>query len=94
MQYIFNLCASASTTVASVETPNRRGVLQGDPLSSYLFNFMMDLALERLDETLGAFYDGESQVCFMAFADDLVLIGKDPKSLQLLLDHLSDTLRP
>ena len=94
VQYISNLYAAASTTVAGAATPNRKGVLQGDPLSSYLFNFVMDLALERLDEALGAIYDEESRICFMAFADDLVLIGKDPKSLQTLLDQLSDALRP
>ena len=93
VKYITNLYSLASTTVAGVETPNRRGVLQGDPLSSHLFNFVLDLALKKLTEALGKEIGG-NRICFIAFADDLVLVGKDPESLQKLLDELSHALRP
>lgn len=94
VQYIANLYNQASTTVAGLDTPNRKGVLQGDPLSSYLFNYVMDLALMRLEESLGPKIVDNLRICFIAFADDLVLIGKDPKSLQKLLDDLFEALRP
>ena len=94
VKYIANLYTHASTTVAGENTPNRKGVLQGDPLSSHLFNYVLDLALKKLSNDKGSSLINGSRICFIAFADDLVLVGKDPTALKELLEELQEKLRP
>lgn len=55
------------------------GVPQEDPISPLLFNLYMDPLLERLDLITGGEGNG--------FADDIMLMGKDEKTLQDLLDQ-------
>lgn len=72
----------------------RRGVKQGDPLSSMLFNMVLDPLLERLQDQGGGLQVGNYSISVLAFADDLVLLASDPVSAQLQLDtvvnHLAD----
>jgi len=51
-----------------------RGVRQGDPLSSVLFNSVFDIALRSLDETIGVRVGG-ARIGSLAYADDLLLFS-------------------
>jgi hypothetical protein len=65
----------------------RRGVKQGDPLSPYIFNAIINPLLEQL-ENLGGFTINDSQsISSLAFADDLILVADDHDAAQKLLTH-------
>src|SRR5690606_14267534 len=51
------------------------GVRQGDPLSSVLFNGVIDGLLCSLDTNIGFRVDQSTRINAMAFADDLILIA-------------------
>lgn len=50
------------------------GVLQGDPLSPVVFNYLIDGALRALDGNIGYNLKGQTINC-MAFADDIILVS-------------------
>lgn len=60
------------------------GVPQGDPVSPSLFNFLMDDLLESIDRRFGI--DCQSASCY---ADDVLLLARDRKRCQDLLDVCS-----
>jgi hypothetical protein len=49
------------------------GVKQGDPLSPYLFNAIMNPFLEQLEELRGYTIDDDQSISTLAFADHLML---------------------
>lgn len=65
--------------------PNR-GVCQGDPHSPTLFLAVLDFVLRSLDENLGTSFTDNSRICFLAYADDVMLLARDAVCLQKLLD--------
>ncbi len=71
-----------------------RGVRQGEPFSGYLFNMVVDLALEQLDSSIGVNV-GEVEKYNLAYADDVVLFSSIPRGLQQQLDafctHLTES---
>ena len=69
----------------------RCGVKQGDPLSSYIFNFVIDELLKRIPPEIGVDIDG-TKVNVLAFADDLVLVASTEVGLQKLIDTTADFL--
>ena len=62
-----------------------RGVKQGDPLSSVLFNLVIDHLLRSLLRECGLRF-GDGIIRAMAFAD-MNLIAETPQGLQALIDH-------
>ena len=70
----------------------KRGVKQGDPLSPLLFNLAIEPIIERLsNQTLGIKV-GNTRLAVLAFADDLIMIGKDRSEAQRQLRYLSEYL--
>ena len=72
----------------------RRGVLQGDTLSPLLFLLIMQIALQALSSTCpnyGYRTSPDNQEHFLkCFADDLTVITKNPKQLQLAISKLEE----
>ena len=87
--YIRNLYKKASTNILGKEVKITRGVLQGDPLSPYLFNICLDWALASLPAGIGASLAGEA-LPYIAYADDVALTARTPLGLQALIDALVD----
>lgn len=68
-----------------------RGVRQGDPLSPWIFNLIMNRVLEAVPEQVGYRLSGAT-VGVLAFADDLVLIGSTVRGAQLALERVEEAL--
>ena len=66
----------------------KRGVLQGDPLSPTLFNFVMHEVVDNLNSNIGAQL-GDTTIPNLMFADDTVLFGETARDLQENLDKFS-----
>ena len=69
-----------------------QGVRQGDPLSCWIFNAVIDWALESLDPALG-WGDEPLRVNHAAFADDIWLCEDSVIGLQFLVDQVVAALR-
>lgn len=54
----------------------KRGVKQGYPLSPLIFNLALDPIIEKLDETMQSVSLRDERVSILAFADDLILLGR------------------
>ena len=87
--YIKNLYKKASTNIMGKEMNITRGVLQGDPLSPYLFNICLDWALASLPAGIGACL-ADVALPYIAYADDVALTARTPLGLQALIDALVD----
>ena len=86
-----DLYIGATTSVLGKKVPINVGVKQGDPLSSVLFNLVIDMALDGIGDKLGVSYLGE-KISWMAFADDLVILASSRATLQELITTITDRL--
>ena len=67
------------------------GILQGDPLSGYIFNIALDWAYDGLDPELG-FKVGERTITNMLFADDGILLTGSKRAAQQQMSRLEERL--
>lgn len=86
--------------------PVRRGVIEDDPLSPFLFNLAIKFLLkewniEDMKRNNGSLVEKDLVLCAFAFADDLVPGGKDRESLTRIteramqqLSHIGITVNP
>ena len=81
---ITDLYTGCTTTIGGDAIKINRGVKQGDPLSSVLFNLVVEMALSDIPEKLGVMFQGNT-LCYLAFADDLVIIARNRACLQKLV---------
>jgi hypothetical protein len=80
-----NLKTTIEHRGTKIEIPIRRGVKQGDPLSPFLFNAILDPLLDRLEQRKGFDIDGPHNISTIAFADDLMLLATSKDDAQALL---------
>lgn len=97
IQQILHQYASSYTSItccgkASKVIPMLRGVKQGDPLSPVIFNLITDEFLSNLNADYGIEL-GDQRVPAIAYADDLVLFGRDVYSTQITLDQVFNFLK-
>jgi hypothetical protein len=90
LRYIRNLYAASRVRIAELTVPVRSGILQGDPLSGYLFNYVMLWCFEELNGSIGFRVDQSTVVNYSAFADDTVLFAGTRRGLQTNLDQLTN----
>ncbi|KAK3923445.1 Retrovirus-related Pol polyprotein from type-1 retrotransposable element R2 [Frankliniella fusca] len=62
-----------------------RGTKQGDPMSGFLFNLIIDSLLEQLHEFPGISLEN-AEVKAMAFADDLILLANSPLQMSEMIE--------
>lgn len=83
--YITSMYEDCKTVIKAdggeVNITLQRGVKQGDPLSPLIFNLCIEPLLERLQEETEGLEVNGSNLAAMAFADDLVVIGKDAETV-------------
>jgi len=56
---------------------NKMGLKQGDPLSPILFNLALQKVIQSIKTVHSGIKIGKEQLNVLAFADDIVLIGKN-----------------
>uniref|UniRef100_A0A6V7KRT2 Reverse transcriptase domain-containing protein n=1 Tax=Bracon brevicornis TaxID=1563983 RepID=A0A6V7KRT2_9HYME len=96
-EYVMNMCTHS---VARLEVDGqlsapihpRRGVGQGDSLSSFIFNLGMDNVINAIPSEVGLSI-GSTRVNCLAFANDLVLVAEIKQGLQLVMDCVVNQMR-
>ncbi|GJQ68522.1 hypothetical protein Trydic_g17092 [Trypoxylus dichotomus] len=65
----------------------QRGVKQGDPLSPFIFNAVIEPLLLQLEKMPGYSINGGTSVSSLAFADDLILTANNVPQARELLEY-------
>lgn len=89
VQYLESLYQQATTNIMGNTIKITRGVLQGDPLSPYLFNICLDWVLSSLPSGVGARLRTQ-KINYIAYADDVALTASTATGLQKGLDMLTE----
>ena len=79
--YVGKIYDQAMTDFDGAQAPLTRGVVQGDPLSTLLFNMTLNWALSAVPEDVGVDLYG-ARLRYLAFADDVVLLASSPVGLR------------
>ena len=84
-----NICHKGSKAEINLQ----RGVKQGDPLSPYIFNAIMDPLIEQLETLQGYHIDASNTISTLAFADDILLLADNRDKAHKLLHHTETYLK-
>lgn len=84
--YIAAVYIRARLTMGDGWFQQGRGVLQGDPLSPFIFNVAIDYVLSGLSQDVGVRYEGET-INAIAYADDVVLLSSTRQGMNHLLER-------
>ncbi|KAK3925257.1 LINE-1 retrotransposable element ORF2 protein, partial [Frankliniella fusca] len=95
LREMYDGCSTTITTETGEtrSVPMKSGVKQGDPLSPIVFNLAIEVLLLtalKLKDTHGFSLFGRS-IISLAYADDIVLIAKNPEAMQEILQEDSTT---
>lgn len=92
IQLIKELNTGCSTDItlftSPVRIPIEKGVRQGDPLSPKLFTACLEMVFRKMNWRDGVNIDGE-KLNHLRFADDVVLIAKNSRDLNEMLQELN-----
>lgn len=81
------LHGKATTLIQNRQTQITCGVLQGDPLSPFLFNITLDWVLSKLFPAIDTKMH-DTNIQYMAYADDIALLAATPAGMQEQLDRI------
>ena len=91
MATINDMYDGASTTIGSLTAHVKRGIKQGDPLSSVIFNLVVDELIEEITSLGMGPRDSLVPEGIIAYADDTVIITESLADTKLLLAKLEKT---
>ena len=91
--YVKGLYSNAQVLVGEKYVSLGRGVRQGCPLSTFLFNAVIDMCLDGIPVRFGFKLDDDLSLADLFFADDGVLVSDTDQGLQKLLDHITSRFR-
>lgn len=92
-QYENSYTALSYTDGDSPLIPLKRGVKQGDPMSSILFNLVIDELFEIIGDRFAYELEGVGKVNARAFADDIALMSGSEIGMQQLLSETEEFLQ-
>jgi hypothetical protein len=72
---------------------NKTGLKQGDPLSPILFNLALQKVIQSIKMVPSGIKIGKEQVNILAYADDIVLIGKNEVEIRKLFVEMESIAR-
>jgi hypothetical protein len=88
-----NLKTKINSQGSTIEINLQRGVKQGDPLSPYIFNTILNPLLEQLEELKGYTINESQTISTLVFADDIILLADKQQKAEQLLHHTENYLR-
>jgi hypothetical protein len=91
--YIICLYTDAKILVGDQYIVLGRGVRQGCPLSTFLFNAVIDMCLDGIEVDFGYSLSDVVSLAELFFADDGILVSETRLGCKRLLDRLTDRFR-
>ena len=72
---------------------NKTGLKQGDPLSTILFNLALQKVIQSVQKVPSGIKIGKEKLNILAYADDIVLIGKNEIEIRQLFVEMENIVR-